>query len=497
MVLILLSQSSIFFGLLLAVILIWIVIRQFKIYNSTKLKIEEMVGMFSGNLTNYSIIEDVDLQRVVGIDSNNKELKDNKHFVVIRNSINQYLKNNSGSATDFHIIKDIVDRNTDSVQSEISTQVPFPLYLGLMGTMIGIIIGVSDLLISRSLNDLLTGAGTVGISGIQMLLAGVAGAMITSVIGVGLTTRGSSKFKDACSDIESKKNSFLTWSQAKLLPELNTNFAQELMQMTNKLTAFNRTFSDNSRFLQTALKEVREATVGQSEMLKAVKDLNVVDMAEACAKTVGGLKQSIESIDQLSQCLSSSANYLKEVRSLNEKLDNSESRVHAMEEVACYFKEERTHLDTIKSVMAEKVAEIDTVFNDSISMLGEHTRKQISEMIKQSGMEYDKLIQVMNQQSAALSGKTQEISIVADELKQMVKVKDAIGNMNSSIAEQNRKLDKLIDSIRDLAMTKSGNAPVNFRLPKQTKIIVTALGGTLGAAGLTGIVYFIMQIFGL
>lgn len=59
----------------------------------------------------------------------------------IVNTVNDYLLKNQGAANDFATIKDIVDRNCDAIDDEISQRLPVPLYLGLMGTVLGIIIG--------------------------------------------------------------------------------------------------------------------------------------------------------------------------------------------------------------------------------------------------------------------------------------------------------------------------------------------------------------------
>ena len=48
----------------------------------------------------------------------------------IESSVNNYLIRNKGLASDFSIIKDIVERNCTMLEDEIDTQTPFPLYIG-------------------------------------------------------------------------------------------------------------------------------------------------------------------------------------------------------------------------------------------------------------------------------------------------------------------------------------------------------------------------------
>ncbi len=56
--------------------------------------------------------------------------------------MNIYLIRNRGSISDFNLINDIVELHTDSLVKDINIALPLPLYLGLMGTMLGIIIGL-------------------------------------------------------------------------------------------------------------------------------------------------------------------------------------------------------------------------------------------------------------------------------------------------------------------------------------------------------------------
>ena len=56
--------------------------------------------------------------------------KGNSVFTSIKDSINKYLGNNSGSVIDFTLLKDTVDRHCDSVENDINTLTPVPLYCG-------------------------------------------------------------------------------------------------------------------------------------------------------------------------------------------------------------------------------------------------------------------------------------------------------------------------------------------------------------------------------
>lgn len=140
-------------------------------------------------------------------------------FLEIVSSINNYLRKNKGAA-EFAILKDITDRNCDAVEEQIEATSPFPIYVGLCGTLVGIVFGVAVLGYGGGIDSLLTSstpsqtemvvgfqeeivAGEdAGATGIKDLLRGVAVAMLTTFIGVVLTIWGSTSSKNAVSDNE-------------------------------------------------------------------------------------------------------------------------------------------------------------------------------------------------------------------------------------------------------------------------------------------------------
>ena len=67
-------------------------------------------------------------------------------------ALNRYLVKNNGAASDFHLMKDVVERYCDAEEEEICTQQQLPLYLGLIGTVAGIIIGIGSIVISGDFN---------------------------------------------------------------------------------------------------------------------------------------------------------------------------------------------------------------------------------------------------------------------------------------------------------------------------------------------------------
>ena len=218
----------------------------------------------------------------------------NSVFTAIIASINKYLGNSAGSIIDFNLIKDAIDRHCDTVENDINTQTPIPLYLGLAGTMAGVIIGLFDLLSTGSISTLMnsgTGSVNTAAAGINDLLWGVAWAMGASICGILLTTINSIYFKNCKLKEENGKNTFLAWLQSRLLPELPTDTSDALNQLVGNLNEFNTTFADNTVNLGKALNEVNTSYAIQAEIISQIHDMDVVQMAKANVKVLKELQQ--------------------------------------------------------------------------------------------------------------------------------------------------------------------------------------------------------------
>lgn len=398
-----------------------------------------------------------------GISSNHR----NPVFNEIKDAINNYLSNNKGSVSDFHLMKDIVDRNCDAKEEEISTQIPVPLYLGLMGTMGGILVGIGYLWFSGDLSALLnSGSGNSGAAGVEALLGGVALAMISSILGIFLTTSGSMKAKDAKAEEEKNKHIFLSWMQAALLPNLSNDTAQTLERMSSNLVNFNRTFSRNTEDLGKALSQVNEATRLQSQLMQAVEKLADKNISKQNLEVYNALKNSSDEIGTLAQYLKDSNEYLAAVRDLNDKLDKDEKRSKAVERMAAFFENEATQIEERKAVITKTVGEIDSQLEEQLRKLGEHASENVNNFYMALGKQQD-----------ALQKKLDETQVIVNELKNLSSIKDSISKFEKATAEQNRKIDRLTENIRLLAEAKAegtvhSNHEYYYTTPIWKKIII-------------------------
>lgn len=441
--------------IIITVAIVAIFLWQFTIFFSTKTKINIFRKTFPLNEDLFHLGFDEDDEAVIinsRVTSKNDVLED------ILNSINNYLRKNKGAVSDFHLMKDIVDRNCDSIEDEINTQIPMPLYLGLVGTMLGILIGIGFLVFTGSLDKLLNST-MADSQGITELFGGVALAMIASIVGILLTTVGSHLAKEAKKNAERGKNIFLSWIQAELLPELSNDTTAVLEKMSRNLTGFNKTFSENTRELRETLQEVNVSYKSQTELVKSISQLKIRDIATANIEVYEKLKNCTDEIGIFSQYLQKANEYIGEINSLNQKLDSYEKRTQIIENAGRFFEKNEhwlaENLDSANLETKSALQRFNEMMTDSLNKMQESFDSQLLAYNKSLNSQQEVLDETIKAQEDILKGKLQEISTIVDELKNLTAVKTSMSNLENATHLQNQKIDNLYNAILQLAQKKT------------------------------------------
>jgi hypothetical protein len=293
-------------------------------------------------------------------------------------AINTYLIRNKGAVSDFNLIKDIVERNMDSEEDEINAKLPIPLYLGLIGTMIGILVGLQFL---PDISKMISDSNTDGIDG---LLGGVKIAMIASLVGLGFTIYGTGfLFKGAKQKVDEYKNDFYSFVQAQLLPKLSENTSSSIYSLQNNLLKFNDDFKGNMSSFENILNEVHNSLDSQVQLVEELKKVDLSTMAMANVSVLKELKYSIGQlqnfgafIDQLNvfvantnhlnhtvnEQLKMTSNISKIIANLDE---NAENQIVLSSYLISYFKQ----FDTREQLFSDSMSKFDSVISDTIENL--------------------------------------------------------------------------------------------------------------------------------
>lgn len=375
----------------------------------------------------------------------------NTIFEAIKNSINKYLGNNSGSVIDFGLLKDAVDRHCDSVENDIATQTPIPLYWGLAGTMAGVILGLWDLLSSNAILTLMGSSGGVINSasqnaavGINALLSGVAWAMLASIIGILLTTANSLLFKRCNLKEENGKNSFLAWMQSELLPELPSDTSQALNNLVKNLNKFNNTFKENTSNLGNALNAVNQSYAIQADIIKAVHDMDVMKMAKANVRVLQELKECTDKLETFNEYLNDIEGYTDAIHKFETQFGEQADRLHVLEEIRDFF---RRH----KSEIAKTTADADKTLQESLENIKESTSENVNEMQKrfvEQSEHFKKILEdekdaferFMTQMNAQFSAQISHMPQLAKQLEEISAIPVRLDKLIEKVEKSNSKL---------------------------------------------------------
>jgi hypothetical protein len=241
-------------------------------------------------------------------------------FQRILTNINTYMLRNKGSVADFNLLKDIVDRHTDTQETAIQSSLATPLYWGLFGTMIGIVIGLAIFAFSFGAVDSTAADGSSSLQNDAMtghiisLLISVALGMLASAFGVWLLIQNAVvHFKNAKMSLETNKNGFYTFLQTELLPVLSQDMNSSFRNLQLNIQSFNQDFSKNIGALKTLMHGHAETIKNQHSILTKLEHTDITKLQ------VGSLR-TIEKIDNIAANLGSFHIYLTQ---MNGFIENS------------------------------------------------------------------------------------------------------------------------------------------------------------------------------
>ena len=246
-------------------------------------------------------------------------------FAEILDDTNNYLRNNKGAAADFNILKDISERQSEVLENEINATVATPLYVGLLGTFLGVIFGLSGIILG----------GGVTNEAIQTFITGVVIAMVGSFVGLLLTLWGNNLFKNARFQRDRHQNDYYTFLQAQLLPRLHSDMASSLSSLKAVLDAFNREFLDKVADFKPIIAGITANIEVQKNFLQKLEEIGYDQMAKASLQVFDKVTQSTEEFQKflgyqqaLNRSLEAGAGSAAAVQSILDRLTGFERGIN-------------------------------------------------------------------------------------------------------------------------------------------------------------------------
>lgn len=217
---------------------------------------------------------------------------------------NDYLKANVGAAADFNALRDISEREAELLDAEIEAQISTPLYLGLLGTFAGAILGLLALVNPFGHADTANAAASsFNNDDVTHFLGGVLIAMGGSLFGLGFTLWGNQLLKSARATRDRLKNGYYNFLQKALLPKLNSDMQRSMNSLQNVLDAFNEKFfskvqDDFMARIADFLPRVTENISIQKDFLEKLQQIGYTELANATIKVFDRVDKSAGSFEK-------------------------------------------------------------------------------------------------------------------------------------------------------------------------------------------------------
>lgn len=295
--------------------------------------------------------------------------------ISISESINSYLLNNYGAAVNFSIIKDMLDREIDVHDDEISNLIPTPLYLGLAATMFGIIIGLWSM---PEINN------TKFTESINSLIDGVKYAMAASLSGLFFTTLlSSSIYKSARKIVLEGKNRQLSFLQAKLLPALVASQETGIAGLKHSLDLFTRKGTEISENIRIASLSTADSINTQLKTIEKVEglkmdrvtkvNLDLFEKLESSVPVIQAFEKNLKTIQNISERLESFALKTKSIEDLAQtiklNIEDSNDQLNLSKQLTEFLTEHFKKLDTHGEKVVEAVSYNELYFSEAITAL--------------------------------------------------------------------------------------------------------------------------------
>ena len=164
-------------------------------------------------------------------------------FGEIVETTNAYLTRNKGQA-DFDILQDLAEHKSYSQEDSIESNVALPLYIGLLCTFTGVILGLIRIAQTGVSDDAITA-----------FIGGVLIGMIGSAVGLALTVRSNYVFKEARKVRDSKQYDYLTFLRENIIPTLSKSADSSVGALRDNLAHFNEGFAKYQTHMNESLSE--------------------------------------------------------------------------------------------------------------------------------------------------------------------------------------------------------------------------------------------------
>jgi len=412
-------------------------------------------------------------------------------FSNILSEINHYLHKNNGHITDVNHIKEISKRHLSKHESAVKSLVPIPLYLGLLGTISGVVIGlfnIPSLTIDPSLIEasaatqdnlmgkLLSESSELG-AGVDKLIEGVKYAMVASFTGLLFTTIGAGWIlRSLRLRIDEGSNDLIAFIQAELLPAVSKDLVSSFNDLHFRLATFTSSFTENIQQLWLVIWENGKSIEDQRKTFEAIDKLDIAQIAKFNVEVFKKLKGTVESLDSFNQSVQNIAGVVNSTNDMTRRFEVIASRTENFQKIASdisgnlelhgalmgFLQSHFSELDTRRLLIQGAVEKVDKSLEDSLVSIQDKVNTARKEYGAQSEKHIDFLRAVTIAEEDFLRDEKRRLQEALDNNQNRLGKLDYLEGINKGLSDQfkesqnvNKRLVGLLESLEKGVITNT------------------------------------------
>lgn len=209
---------------------------------------------------------------------------------------NEYLCKNAGTSADLSVLQDICERKLQIIDNSARSTLNLPLFIGLAGTFVGIIIGVVGF--AMDLGAMFgSNASMEQTDGLKYLLYGIGCAMCASLAGLIMTVYNTAfTYKEATADVDEERNEYFDFLRRELMPTLSNSMTSSLNSLKGVLGHFVDRFGTNLDAYADSAALLNDNLEKQHLVLARIQEMGVTRMANKVASAFVQLNDAADSL---------------------------------------------------------------------------------------------------------------------------------------------------------------------------------------------------------
>ena len=392
---------------------------QLRYFLMTRIKLSHAESFFANK--GWEIIRDENIAQI-------KISQSSSSFKKLIDELNDYILKNHGT-TDFSIIQNKTERRVGVIFNQALSTISFPTYLGLMGTFLGVFIGM------LMFNSGIKATGSENMP-IDKLIDGMLISMATSFWGLLLTTINNAKAGDVRKKVDEAKGEFYAFLQNELLPHLGTSVVATLNSLRNTINLFepafknvisdfettftectqkfSNTFAENVTLVTGAVRImgqnmslINENVSRQEQLLHTLQQSSILNTLERFVEAANCFNTATHSIAKLDEVKNSIVNSTQQLVSAQTSFNNS---LIVPEEVLSKINQILNRITTFEeniNALGVTISQTQLLGNTEMNLIEEHlrvlkTKTELAIQYQETGDShlqdlYDEQIRVINE----------------------------------------------------------------------------------------------------